>query len=274
MKNLNKSISIIGCGWLGFPLGRELVREHWQVKGSTTSESKLKTLKLAGIEPLIIRLPTTERIDPKIFKTQFLIIDIPPGRNNLDAINSYAEIISQILMNAKEHKLIEKVFFISSTSVYGKALKTYNESSDIYPDGESGKAIVAAEQLIINSGIPYLILRFGGLAGPGRHPGRFLKKWKEIKLRDQSINYLHLDDAIGVIKYLISHKIDTEIFNVVAPYHPTKKEFYGKMAQSIGLEPPVFSYPPFPEKRIISVDKLLNKTDYKFIYPDPMTFEF
>ncbi len=275
MKNLSNSISIIGCGWLGFPLAKELAKEHWQVKGSTTSEFKLETLKLAEIEPFSIMFPTENSIDPDIFKTKILLINIPPDRKNPDVINSYEEIINQLLQNANnEGKSIEKVIFISSTSVYEKAPGIYEESCNIHPDDEIGRAIVAAEKMIINSGMPYLILRFGGLAGPGRHPGKFLKGRKEIKYGDQSINYLHLDDAIGVIKYFASHEISNEIFNVVAPHHPTKKDFYEKMAKSIGLEPPIFSELASSAKRIISVEKLLNKTDYKYKYPDPMTFEF
>mgnify|MGYP003615968040 CR=1 FL=1 len=38
-------ISILGCGWLGFPLAQKLIETGYEVKGSTTSESKLEALK-------------------------------------------------------------------------------------------------------------------------------------------------------------------------------------------------------------------------------------
>lgn len=32
-----KTISILGCGWLGLPLAKKLVENQWIVNGSTTS---------------------------------------------------------------------------------------------------------------------------------------------------------------------------------------------------------------------------------------------
>ncbi|PCH61795.1 MAG: hypothetical protein COC19_04240 [SAR86 cluster bacterium] len=53
---LNKEISLLGCGWLGFPLAINLTRKGYNVKGSTTSESKLAKLKSNGIIPFCIHL--------------------------------------------------------------------------------------------------------------------------------------------------------------------------------------------------------------------------
>ena len=49
-------ISILGCGWLGFPLAKALVSKGFSVKGSTTSDEKIAVLKNAGIEPFLIAL--------------------------------------------------------------------------------------------------------------------------------------------------------------------------------------------------------------------------
>ena len=53
---MNKKISILGCGWLGLPLAKSLLSKGYEVKGSTTSESKLEVLKNAGISPFQIQL--------------------------------------------------------------------------------------------------------------------------------------------------------------------------------------------------------------------------
>ena len=52
---MNK-ISILGCGWLGLPLAKSLLSKGHEIKGSTTSESKLEMLKNAGILPFQIQL--------------------------------------------------------------------------------------------------------------------------------------------------------------------------------------------------------------------------
>ena len=56
MKEERKKIAILGCGWLGLPLATSLLSKGYEVKGSTTSESKLDVLKNAGISPFQIQL--------------------------------------------------------------------------------------------------------------------------------------------------------------------------------------------------------------------------
>ena len=51
-----KHISLLGCGWLGLPLAKALLTNDFYVKGSTTSEEKLSTLKSFGIDPFLIAL--------------------------------------------------------------------------------------------------------------------------------------------------------------------------------------------------------------------------
>ena len=42
--NPKQRISILGCGWLGLPLAKELLDRSFEVKGSTTSSNKLDQL--------------------------------------------------------------------------------------------------------------------------------------------------------------------------------------------------------------------------------------
>ena len=42
------TISLLGCGYLGFPLAIELIKKGYYVKGSTTTPTKLQQLKKTG----------------------------------------------------------------------------------------------------------------------------------------------------------------------------------------------------------------------------------
>jgi ketopantoate reductase len=44
------TIGILGCGWLGVPLGKHLQQLDYTVKGSRTSESGVVELQKKGIE--------------------------------------------------------------------------------------------------------------------------------------------------------------------------------------------------------------------------------
>ena len=79
---LNKHISIIGCGWLGLPLAKQLTEKGYVVKGSTTSVEKLSLLKNYGIEPYLISIDE-ENIEGDMANcldaSEIAIINIPPG---------------------------------------------------------------------------------------------------------------------------------------------------------------------------------------------------
>ena len=47
-------ISILGCGWLGYPLARSLILKKALVKGSTTTQSKLSLYQSTGIEGYLL----------------------------------------------------------------------------------------------------------------------------------------------------------------------------------------------------------------------------
>ena len=60
MKEDRRKISILGIGWLGFPLAKKLIENGFNIKGSTTSESKLDLLKNNNIQPFQIELSEKE----------------------------------------------------------------------------------------------------------------------------------------------------------------------------------------------------------------------
>ena len=58
-------IAIIGCGWLGLPLAKKLIKENFIVKGSTASKEKISILKTEKIEPFLIDL--NKGLDKRLF---------------------------------------------------------------------------------------------------------------------------------------------------------------------------------------------------------------
>lgn len=272
MNKSMKSIAVVGCGWLGFPFAERMIALGWKVKGSTRQEDKLQLLINKGIEAYLLNLNEQELIDLPLFDVDYLLINVPPGRGSIDVHKNYPNAIARLIEASKRSKSIKKIVFISSTSVYGKPEDLIDEHTFPVPGSDAGKAILGAEEIVKKSELPYVILRFGGLAGPNRHPGRFLAGRSGLTSGNHSINYLHLEDAIGVVRHMFEHAIENEMYNVVAPEHPTKKEFYTKMARSIDLDPPAFVETSDQFKREISVHKLLKETGYVFKYPNPLEF--
>ena len=278
-------ISILGCGWLGLPLAKALLENGFLVKGSTTSVGKLSVLENSGIQPYLINLTPTlskgeggETIEAFLESSKTLIIDIPPklrGNSKEDFVGKIKTLIPFI-----EKSSIENVLFISSTSVYGdtSTALSVTEETKTYPETESGKQLVKVEQLLqSNLNFKTTILRFGGLIGEDRHPIKFLAGRKNIENPNAPINLIHQEDCIGIIMEILrpfgklkagsaqNDKLErNETFNAVAPFHPSRKEYYTQKAIDLALDLPEFNAENSNFGKTISSSKVEKVLGYSF----------
>ncbi len=268
-------ITILGCGWFGLPLAKSLLSKGYNVKGSTTSATKLKTLKEAEIMPFQIQLNEQKiigNVSDFLHETDVLIIAIPPGLRKEILSSEEMTFINKmkILIPYIEKSGIQKVLFVSSTSVYGDRFPIieYTESTQTHPDTESGRQLVLSEKLLqSNIHFKTTVIRFGGLLGEDRHPIKFLAGRTQIENPDGPVNLIQREDCIGIIiKALDFAYIDKwgETFNAVAPQHPTRKNYYQKKAQQFNLPLPNFVEDPKSKGKIISSKKVETILDYSF----------
>lgn len=277
---MNRKISILGCGWLGLPLAKSLLSKGYEVKGSTTSESKLDVLKNAGILPFQIQLEEHQiigKIEDFLKETDVLIIDIPPGLRR--EISSSLEMTFvnkvKILIPFIEKSGIQKVVFVSSTSVYGDS-KNFSTALEVTeetkpnPDTESGKQLVIAETLLqSNEHFKTTVIRFGGLLGDDRHPINFLAGRTNVENPEAPVNMIQREDCIGIIEKTLDFARDdnwewNQTFNAVAPQHPTRKAYYHKKAEILNLPLPTFAEDSESKGKIISSKKVETILGYSF----------
>jgi len=236
----NMVISILGCGWYGKALAVELVKKGVLVKGSTTSAEKLASLENDGIKPYLINLsPENKTIDADFFTCDILWVSIPPkarAGKGQEYITQVKELVSIIKVQG-----IQQVVLISSTGVYGDNNKTVTELDEPNPDSESGKILLEAENILRREiGFTTTIIRFAGLIGPGRDPGRFFSGKANIPNGDAPVNLIHLTDCVGISYAIIEKQAFGNIYNASAPQHPSRADFYTKSAERSGLEKPQF----------------------------------
>ena len=274
---MNKQISILGCGWLGLPLAKTLIEKGFSVKGSTTSENKLSLLEENKIEPFLLSL-FEDKIEGNITdflsNSEILIIDIPPGLRR-DSSISFVEKIKTLVTQIEKSE-IKKVLFVSSTSVYSDVfpIEEFTEETPTNPDTESGRQLVEVEELLLaNPNFQTIILRFGGLIGEDRHPIKYLAGKENVENPDGPINFIHQEDCIGIITAILKHhlnsselseQIDNQIFNAVAPQHPTRLEYYHKKAKNMNLALPIFVKDTASKGKIILSTKIATVLSYTF----------
>lgn len=235
-----KTISILGCGWYGLELAKALIGQGHQVKGSTTTAEKLAILSAHQIQPFLVDIQKEqENFDPAFFQTELLFICMPPRRNTPEQADFICK-IERIIAAAKQYK-IRNIIFISSTAVYGDVNAELNELDVPKPETASGKSMLKVESLLREqSDFNTTVIRFSGLVGPGRHPGRFFAGKKDIPNGRAPINLIHLSDCIGISLTILKNELFGYTFNGCAPDHPSKQDFYTASAISANLTTPVF----------------------------------
>jgi len=233
-------ISILGCGWYGKALAKELLQKSIIVKGSTTSAEKLDGLRAIGISPYAVQVNADQiKYDADFLKCDVLVISIPPGLKKGEGA-AYLPKVKHVI-EAVLQKSIQKVIYISSTGVYGDNNKTVTEDDAPNPDNESGKILLEAENLFRDeSDFKTTIIRFGGLVGPDRHPGRFFAGKKDVPNGLAPVNIVHLADCVGIGSAIIERNAFGYVFNACSPDHPSKEDFYKDAALKGGYAPPQF----------------------------------
>jgi nucleoside-diphosphate-sugar epimerase len=234
------NISILGCGWYGLALAKALIKAGHRVKGSTTSAQKLEVLAADGIEPYVVNFSgDTETYDTVFFNCDVLFIAIPPKSRSGEGAAYIPKI--QGMIRAIKQNDVKNVVFISSTGVYADLNYEVDENTNPQPNTEAGKILLQAEELLNNeTSFKTTIIRFAGLIGPGRDPGRFFAGKKEIPNGNAPVNLIHLDDCIGLSMFIIDKQAYGYLFNGCSPDHPTRSAFYTQAAINSGLEVPAF----------------------------------
>lgn len=255
---MEKKVSILGCGWLGFPLAKQLIEKGWQVKGSTTSKDKLKVLKGESINPFQIKLDE-DNVEGDLYQflegSKLLIINIPPGlRSQPDA-----DFILKLkpLLKAISESGIEKVLYISSTGVFQDhpSLPSFTEHYQFTKKEIDNSQLIQAEHLISDlSNIETTILRLGGLIGKERHPVQYLSGKENVKNPNSPVNLIHLENCILVISEIIQQNKFGSIFHGVEDVKISKEDYYQQKAKEFNIPIPEFDHSEVSAGKNISME--------------------
>jgi nucleoside-diphosphate-sugar epimerase len=259
-------IGIIGCGWLGLPLAVSLVKDGHKVHGSTTSEEKISKLEKEKIIPFQISLSEDKiagDISGFLRDVAILIINVPPKlrRKNKENFVKKMELLHLELKKSG----VQKVIFVSSTSVYGDVDGDVSEDTIPHPTTESGKQLLASENIFKNdSDLETTIIRFGGLIGPYRHPINMLSGRQNLTNGNAPVNLIHLNDCIRIIKAVLANSWWNEVLNGVYPEHPSKQEYYSSEAKKRELQVPDYKVDNSKKGKKVHSKVLLNVKKFNF----------
>lgn len=243
--NTSPDASILGLGYLGRPLAQKFY-EH----GSRVSAVK-RSLTSDDIN-LPIHLDTLDLNQDNVFPSADRACDTTIWQHHADkpvwfcllppsSLTHYADTVKQWAELARMYN-VQHLIFTSSTSVYGDKVRECDETATPDPQTESARQIIAAEQYLLDSGVPNIdILRLGGLYCTERHPVSRLVQKQNIRGGNQPVNIVHRDIAVETLFQTTLNPNGRRIRNIVEPRHPTRRDFYTSEAAKLGLPPPDFA---------------------------------
>jgi nucleoside-diphosphate-sugar epimerase len=251
-------ISILGCGWLGKPLAEYFIKDGRKVNGTTTTPTKIASLNKVKINSFVIDINKKNNDFKSFLKAKLLVISIPSK-----SIEDFEYLISEI-----EKSSIKKIIFISSTSVYPLNNSITTEDNPVHKT-----ALSKIEQLFrVNTNFKTTIIRFGGLIGFDRKPGKFFKKETIIDRPKGYVNLIHRDDCIQIINCIIKNNIWEETLNACSDSHPTRRDFYTKEFLKEGRKTPIFNESSPNRYKIINSNRLKLLLNYSFKYANLMEY--
>jgi len=274
------AVSILGCGWLGRPLAQRLVDHDVRVRGSTTTPEKMDALREDGIDPyrLVLDPDLSGEDTAAFFTSPILVLNVPPPRGADDVRARHRRQIDAVRSAAAEGE-VEWILFASSTGVYPSVERTVTEADqppgqpDALPGSRrsTGRAVLAAEKRLMDDpAVATTVVRFGGLYGDDRHPGRFLAGRTNVGRPEAPVNLIHRDDCVALLRTLLQQNARDEVFNACADAHPTRQAVYTRAAEVLGLEPPTFDDTDTTTGKVVDNQKVKDQCGYQFLHPDPL----
>ncbi|WP_187260867.1 SDR family oxidoreductase [Pontibacter beigongshangensis] len=268
-------ISVLGCGWLGLPLAEKLVQNGFRVHGSTTTPAKLQVLQEKQIAPFLFNLDETEPDQETLaafLDSKVLVLNIPPRIRS----GQGDELLPKLrrLRKAMLDSPVSRVLFVSSTAVYLDLNRVVTEEDILFTEEQEPDNLLLQAEKLFQDREDWVttIVRFGGLVGGSRQPGRFMAGKQNLPDGDAPVNLIHLEDCVEILHRIMEEEKWGSVYNACADEHPTRRDFYTRAALAIHATPPTFLDMENTSFKRINSDKLKQELSYQFLHPDPMRF--
>ncbi|MDN4644275.1 SDR family oxidoreductase [Arthrobacter sp. PsM3] len=200
------TVLMAGCGDLGTEAGLRFAAAGHRVMGWRRSPEKLP----AAIEGATADLSSGE-LPPIPADTTAVVVAIAADSPTEAAyraayVDGLSNVLDAVLGSGAP---VRRLLFVSSTAVYGDAGGDWiDERTTPEPGGFSGRIIREAEELLSRrlrgTGITPVVLRLGGIYGPGRT--RLIDQVRGgsavIPAESRFTNRIHRDDAAAAIVHL------------------------------------------------------------------------
>lgn len=237
------SVLIVGCGDIGRRVGRLHRARGDRVIGVVRSEESAHAVVEAGLEPLIVDLDRPERELPKAELVYHFAPPQPEGVTDTRTTRLLSRLPTP-----------RRLVYISTSGVYGdRAGDWVDEASRPRPRTERARRRLDAERQLqewaAREGAALMILRVGGIYGPGRLPVERLDRVTLVCAEEAPYtNRIHADDLARAGVLVGDRGGAGEIYNVTDDEASSMTAYFHAVADAVGkTRPPCVSLEDAPQ---------------------------
>lgn len=276
-------IFIVGCGDIGNRVARLWQAQGIRVIGLARKPGHLAELEKQQITPWqadlddpasLTGLPTRQALVYYFAPPPSQGSDDPRMRHFLQALD-------------KQAALPQRIVYISTSGVYGdRQGEQVTEETPPNPQVDRARRRYAAEQQLREwgrqHGIPVIILRVGGIYGPGRLPIKRLRD--RVPMVHESLaprtNRIHADDLAQICVAAAQRGRADTIYNISDGNDSNMTEYFNTVADFLGLpRPPLVDWPEaertlspgmlsyLRESRRMDNSRMLQELGIELLYP-------
>lgn len=274
-------VLIVGCGYVGAALGKQLVQQGHAVFGLRRTEDRRAELTLHGIVPLTGDITNNADLSKLPSTYDWVVNCVSSSRGGAEVYQAVYLEGTRNLIQWLSPTPPKKFVYTSSTSVYGQTDGSIvTENSLTEPATEPARILLEAEKVLSQAAarnFPAVVLRVAGIYGPER--GYWLKQFLSGEatiegMGERYLNMVHRDDVVGAIIAALEKGSAGEIYNVVDDEPVTQMALFQWLSKQFKKEmPPSVEPQAQPERKRgstnkqISNAKLKSRLRYEFRYP-------
>lgn len=276
---MNKKLFCFGFGYTARYLAKELVKQGFQIAGTTRDIEMRDELREQGVEAYAFDHNQPLMNPEKVFKdVTHILVSTPPDGHGDPAYNMHH-------MDMPFIPTLQWVGYLSATSVYGNHDGEWvDEEVEVNPTSIRGSRRALAErqwlELWYRDAVPVHIFRLAGIYGPGRSAIETVRvgNAKRIDKPGQVFSRIHVEDIVQTLIASMENLSPGNVYNVADNLPIQSHEVIAHACELIGIEPPeLISWEEaelspmaasfYKENKRVSNEKIKNELGVKLLYP-------
>ncbi|MFB6072321.1 MAG: SDR family oxidoreductase [Halobacterium sp.] len=233
-------VAVLGCGYVGLELGRQLAAAGHDPVGVRRSDDGLAAIRDAGFDAVRADVTDADSLSA-VPDVGAVVFAASSGGRGADAAR---EVYVDGLRTAVEHfggraDSPSQFAYTSSTGVYGDHGGDWvDEETALDPTTEKTRVLVEAERVALEEapafGMDPTVVRFAGLYGPDRYR---LTRYLEGPVTEGYLNMIHREDAAGAVRFALESGGD-DVYLAVDDEPVSKWAFADWLADEAAVDRP------------------------------------